>query len=174
MRDLRPAPARRRLALALAVLAAGAGSRPATASSSTSTSTSASAPRAGAGTPIEVWFDPGCGCCRDWMAYLGREGFAVAARAEGNAAARRRLGLPDRLGSCHTATVGGYVVEGHVPAPDIRRLLARRPEALGLAVPGMPVGSPGMDGPIYRGRRDPYDVLLVRRDGTTEVFASHR
>ena len=163
MRDPRPAPIRRGLARAIAALAAAAALRPAL----------ASAPKA-ARTPIEVWFDPGCGCCKDWMAYLGREGFVVSARAEGNAAARRRLGLPERLGSCHTATVGGYVVEGHVPAADIRRLLARRPDALGLAVPGMPVGSPGMDGPIYRGRRDPYDVLLVRRDGGTEVFASYR
>ncbi len=163
MRDPRTAPARRTVASALATIVAAAALRPAV----------ASAPKAAA-TPVEVWHDPACGCCKDWIAYLGREGFAVTARAEGNAAARRRLGLPERLGSCHTATVGGYVVEGHVPAADIRRLLARRPDALGLAVPGMPVGSPGMDGPIYRGRRDPYDVLLVKRDGGTEVFASYR
>jgi hypothetical protein len=123
---------------------------------------------------VEVWKAPTCGCCRDWIAYLEREGFAVVAHDTGNVAARARLGLAERYGSCHTATVGGYVVEGHVPAEDIRRLLSMRPDALGLAVPGMPVGSPGMDGAIYRGRRDPYDVLLVRRDGTASVFRSVR
>ena len=87
---------------------------------------------------------------------------------------RRRIGLADRFGSCHTALVGGYVIEGHVPAADILRLLREKPDALGLAVPGMPIGSPGMDGPEYKGRRDPYDVLLVSRGGATRVFQSHR
>lgn len=123
---------------------------------------------------LEVWKDPGCGCCRDWIAIMERDGFRVVAHDTGNAAARRRLGMPARLGSCHTATVEGYVIEGHVPAQDIRRLLVIRPEAIGLAVPGMPVGSPGMDGPIYRGRRDPYDVLQVARDGSTTVFRAVR
>jgi hypothetical protein len=82
--------------------------------------------------------------------------------------------LPDAYASCHTALVDGYVLEGHVPATDIRRLLADKPKALGLAVPGMPVGSPGMDGPVYQGRRDPYEVLLVSRDGRAAVFASYR
>jgi hypothetical protein len=77
--------------------------------------------------------------------------------------------MPDRLGSCHSAKVGGYVIEGHVPAADIRRLLKEKPKALGLAVPSMPPGSPGMEGP----RAIPYDTLLVARDGTTRVFASH-
>ncbi|HYF58088.1 MAG TPA: DUF411 domain-containing protein [Burkholderiaceae bacterium] len=133
-------------------------------------------PRPGGAAPatIEVWKDPNCGCCKDWIAHLEREGFAVVAHDVGNAAARRRLGMPERYGSCHTATVGGYVLEGHVPAADVRRLLAQRPDALGLAVPGMPVGSPGMDGPIYGGRRDPYDVLRVARDGSAAVFASYR
>lgn len=123
---------------------------------------------------VEVWKDPNCGCCKDWIAHLERAGFAVTAHDSGNAAARQRLGMPSRFGSCHTATVGGYVIEGHVPAEDIRRLLAQRPDALGLAVPGMPVGSPGMDGPIYGGRRDPYDVLRVGRDGSADVFRSVR
>lgn len=132
-------------------------------------------PAAGSSRPtVEVWKDPNCGCCREWIAHLEREGFAVVAHDTGNAAARRRLGMPNRYGSCHTATVGGYVIEGHVPAQDIRRLLAQRPDALGLAVPGMPVGSPGMDGAIYGGRRDPYDVLRVMRDGRAEVFRSVR
>jgi hypothetical protein len=138
----------------------------------------AALPRARADTParpvVEVWKDPSCGCCREWIAYLEREGFSVTAHDTGNAAARRRLGMPAKYASCHTATVGGYVIEGHVPAEDIRRLLARRPDALGLAVPGMPVGSPGMDGAIYRGRKDPYDVLQVHRDGSAVVARAIR
>ncbi len=82
--------------------------------------------------------------------------------------------MPVELGSCHTATVEGYVIEGHVPASEMRRLLRERPKALGLAVPGMPVGSPGMDGPEYKGRRDPYDVLLVAAGGSTSVYRSYR
>lgn len=122
---------------------------------------------------IEVWKDPNCGCCKDWMAHLQREGFDVVARDTGNHAARQKLGLPERYASCHTALIDGYVVEGHVPAADIRRLLRERPTAVGLAVPGMPVGSPGMDGPEYGNRRDPHDVLLVLKDGGHRVFSSH-
>lgn len=92
---------------------------------------------------------------------------------QGNNAARARLGMPQKLGSCHTALVQGYVIEGHVPATDIHRLLKTKPQALGLAVPGMPIGSPGMDGAVYQGRRDPFQVLLVQRDGTTTVFSNH-
>jgi hypothetical protein len=91
----------------------------------------------------------------------------------GNTAVRRRLGLPERYASCHTGLIGGYVIEGHVNAREIRRLLAEKPPALGLAVPGMPVGSPGMDDPVYGGRQDPYDVLLVQRDGTARVYQSY-
>ena len=123
---------------------------------------------------VDVWKDPNCGCCGDWVKHLEAEGFAVRVFATGADAARRRLGLPDAYASCHTALVDGYVLEGHVPATDIRRLLADKPKALGLAVPGMPVGSPGMDGPVYQGRRDPYEVLLVSRDGRAAVFASYR
>lgn len=119
---------------------------------------------------IEVWKDPNCGCCQDWIAHMEQNGFAVKVHNTGNNAIRARLGLPQKLGSCHTARVQGYVLEGHVPATEVQRLLHTRPRALGLAVPGMPVGSPGMDGAVYAGRRDPYDVLLVRLDGTTEVF----
>ena len=92
----------------------------------------------------------------------------------GNAQARTRLGVPDKLGSCHTAQVGGYALEGHVPARDIWRLLKERPKAVGLAVPGMPVGSPGMDGPEYKGRKDPYDVLLIQANGSSQVYQSYR
>ena len=123
---------------------------------------------------LQVWKDPNCGCCQDWVKHLQASGFLVQVIDAGNVAARKRLGMPDALGSCHTARVGGYVIEGHVPAADILRLLREKPDALGLAVPGMPIGSPGMDGPEYKGRRDPYDVLLVSRGGATRVFQSHR
>lgn len=123
---------------------------------------------------LQVWKSPSCGCCKDWIAILQREGFKVQAFDEGNNAARARFGLPARYGSCHTAHIGGYVVEGHVPVREIRRLLAEKPDVIGLAVRGMPVGSPGMDGPEYGGRRDPYDVLLVHRDGSSRVYASYQ
>lgn len=119
---------------------------------------------------VEVWKDPNCGCCKDWVKHLEVNGFRVKVYDEGNTAARKRLGLPDKLGSCHTAKVAHYVVEGHVPASDIQRLLRERPQAIGLAVPGMPVGSPGMDGPEYGGRKDRYDVLLVALNGSTRVY----
>lgn len=123
--------------------------------------------------PVQVWKDPNCGCCQDWIDHMKAAGFSVQTHDSGNAAVRRRLGLAERYGSCHTALVGGYVVEGHVPAREVRRLLAEKPAALGLAVPGMPVGSPGMDGPVYGGRQDPHDVLLVRRDGSSEAYQSY-
>jgi len=134
---------------------------------------------AAARTPMEVWKDPSCGCCKDWVVLMEKAGFAVTVHDTGNNAVRARLGLPQRLGSCHTALVGGYLLEGHVPAADVRRLLKEKPKALGLAVPGMPVGSPGMDGPEYGGRKDAYDVLLVSRnmmggEVSTQVFTSYR
>jgi hypothetical protein len=122
---------------------------------------------------VEVWKDPNCGCCKDWMSHLESEGFTVKAYDKGNTAARAAFGMPQALGSCHTAKVQGYVIEGHVPAADIKRLLADKPQALGLAVPGMPIGSPGMDGPAYGGKRDPYKVLLVQKNGSSQVFASY-
>jgi len=123
---------------------------------------------------VEVWKSPSCGCCKDWIAHLEANGFAVKVNETGNTAVRARLGIPAALGSCHTARVGGYAIEGHVPAREIQRLLKERPAALGLAVPAMPVGSPGMDGPEYGGRRDPYDVLLVQKTGASTVFQSYR
>ena len=124
-------------------------------------------------TALEVWKDASCGCCGDWIEHMQANGFKVTVHETGNNAVRARLGLPQKLGSCHTALVGGYVVEGHVPASDVRALLQQKPKALGLAVPGMPVGSPGMDGAVYGDRRDPYDVLLVAHDGSTRVFKSY-
>jgi|LauGreDrversion4_2_1035121.scaffolds.fasta_scaffold92502_2 Cu/Ag efflux protein CusF len=119
---------------------------------------------------VQVWKDPNCGCCQLWVEHLQASGFKVEVRDVGNTAARKRLGMPEQLGSCHTASVGGYVIEGHVPAAEIQRLLKERPAALGLSVPGMPIGSPGMDGPEYKGRKDAYDVLLVQKDGTAKSF----
>ncbi len=122
---------------------------------------------------LQVWKDPNCGCCKDWVAYLQADGFTVQTFDTGNTAMRRRLQLPERYGSCHTGLIAGYVIEGHVNAREIRRLLAEKPAAIGLAVPGMPVGSPGMDGSIYGDRKDPYDVLLVLRDGSSRVYQSY-
>lgn len=102
--------------------------------------------------------------------HLKSNGFAVNVHDEGNTNARARLRIPLRYGSCHTAAVAGYAIEGHVPAREIHRLLAERPKAIGLAVPAMPIGSPGMDGPNYKGRRDAYDVLLLLPDGSTRVY----
>jgi hypothetical protein len=122
---------------------------------------------------IQVWKDPNCGCCQDWVNYLERDGFKVQLFDTGNTAVRQRLGLPVKYGSCHTALIGGYVVEGHVNAREIRRLLKEKPQAIGISVPGMPVGSPGMDGPEYGDRRDPYDVVLVLKDGSSRVYQSY-
>ncbi len=123
---------------------------------------------------VEVWKDPHCGCCKDWVSHLEASGFEVKVYDVGNAPMRAHLGVSEKLGACHTATVGGYAIEGHVPANDILRLLREKPAAIGLTVPGMPIGSPGMDGAIYQGRKDPYDVLLIAKNGTTAVFQSYR
>jgi hypothetical protein len=126
---------------------------------------------------VEIWKDPDCGCCKDWVDHLQANGFAVRVHDSGNTAARKRLGMPDKLGSCHTGEVGTqgkhYALEGHVPAREVRRLLKEAPQAIGLAVPGMPLGSPGMDGPLYGGRKDAYDVLLVLQGGGTRVYQSY-
>jgi hypothetical protein len=122
---------------------------------------------------VQVWKDPNCGCCKDWVAHLEQAGFKTQTIESGNAAVRARLGMPLKLGSCHTALVDGYVIEGHVPAREVLRLLKERPQALGLSVPGMPVGSPGMDGPAYGGRKDRYEVLLVAKDGSAAVYQTY-
>lgn len=121
-------------------------------------------------TTIEVFKSPHCGCCGKWVEHLRLNGFAVKTHdVEDTGAARKKLGMPDRLASCHTARVGGYVVEGHTPAADIQRLLKEKPKALGLAVPSMPPGSPGMES----SQAIPYQTLLVQFDGSTRVFAQH-
>lgn len=119
---------------------------------------------------LQVWKDPNCGCCQDWVKILQADGFQVQVYDTGNAAVRKRLGMPEKFGSCHTGLIGGYAIEGHVNPREIRRLLTEKPKAIGLAVPGMPVGSPGMDGAVYGERRDAYDVVLVQPDGTGRVY----
>lgn len=124
-------------------------------------------------TAIEVWKSPTCSCCGAWVKHLEANGFIVTVNAvepSALAAIKRQAGIGETLASCHTAKIDGYVIEGHVPASDIERLVAEHPDALGLTVPGMPLGSPGME---QGGEFEPYDVLLLKRDGTTSVFAHH-
>ncbi len=119
---------------------------------------------------VEVYKSATCGCCGKWIEHLQANGFAVRAHDVAEPATyRAKLGVPDALGSCHTATIGGYVLEGHVPAQEVKRLLAERPRARGLAVPAMPAGSPGMEGP----RADAYEVLLIETDGRARVYARY-
>lgn len=123
---------------------------------------------------VEVWKSPDCGCCKSWLAHLETQGMTVGTIHDiGNVEARQALGVPAKLGSCHTAKIGGYAIEGHVPAREIKRLLKEKPAAIGLAVPGMPLGSPGMDGPDFDNQTQPYDVLLVLKDGSTRVYQSY-
>lgn len=113
---------------------------------------------------------PSCGCCNEWADHMRRNGFIVDAQDVADVGpVKAENGIPPRLAACHTAFVEGYVIEGHVPASDVERLLAERPAVSGLAVPGMPVGSPGMEGPNPQA----YDVLSFDRHGRTAVFSSH-
>lgn len=120
--------------------------------------------------PVDVYKSASCGCCGKWVAHMEKNGFKVNIHEVTDVpGARKKLGMPDKLGSCHTSKVGNYVVEGHVPAADIQRLLKEKPKALGLAVPAMPPGAPGMDIP----NSPAYETLLVQADGSTRVFAKH-
>jgi hypothetical protein len=121
---------------------------------------------------VEVWRTATCGCCKAWIRHMQDNGFSTKeVIVESTSPMRRALGIPIEMGSCHTAKVRGYALEGHVPAADVKRLLAEKPKAAGLAVPGMPLGSPGMEVP---GRAaDKYEVLLVGTDGRASVFARH-
>jgi len=120
---------------------------------------------------IDVFKSASCGCCAEWIRHLEKNGFTVRAKnVEMPAQYRKLAGIPDALGSCHTGLVNGYAIEGHVPASEIRQLLRDKPKARGLAVPAMPMGSPGMEGP----RQDPYDVLLVRHNGSTSVYRHYQ
>ena len=120
---------------------------------------------------VHVFKNADCGCCGEWVKHLEKAGFRVkVTNVTDTAPVRARVGMPERYGSCHTATIEGYVLEGHVPASDVRRLIQTRPAAVGLAVPGMPVGSPGME---VGDRVDRYDVLLVQRTGDAKVFSRY-
>ena len=128
-----------------------------------------------AATTITVWKTPTCGCCKAWVDHLRKNGFDVVTNdVRDTAAIRKKFDFPDQYGSCHTAKLGKYVIEGHVPAEDIRKLLQDKPQARGLAVPDMPLGSPGMEGiGSYAGVRHAYNVLLVLNDGSSRVFKSY-
>ncbi len=120
---------------------------------------------------VDVYKSPSCGCCSKWIDHLEANGFAVRSHDTDNVAQHKyRLGVPPGYGSCHTAEVGGYVVEGHVPAREVKRLLKEKPLARGLVVPAMPVGSPGMEAD---GRKDPYKVFLVNRNGSTRTYVQY-
>ena len=119
---------------------------------------------------ITVYRSPTCGCCSKWIAHLEANGFKVVARdREDMTSVKIENGVRREFSSCHTAVIDGYVIEGHVPAEDIQRLLQDRPAVAGIAVPGMPIGSPGMEGP----NPQPYDVVTFDALGNTSVFASH-
>lgn len=121
---------------------------------------------------LTVFKTPTCACCDGWIAHMREAGFTTTITVLPSLeSVRSSRGMPDALASCHTGLIDGYLVEGHVPAQDVVRLLAERPRALGLAVPAMPLGSPGMETP--QGHREPYDTLLVLPSGATRVFARH-
>ncbi len=119
---------------------------------------------------VTVYKSPTCGCCSKWIAHLEANGFKVDAHDVADLTqVKLEHGIRRELTACHTAVVDGYVIEGHVPAEDIQRLLQERPDVVGLTVPGMPMGSPGMEGPTSK----PYDVLTFDRNGNITVFAKH-
>jgi hypothetical protein len=125
---------------------------------------------AGALPAVKVYKSPTCGCCGKWVEHMKANGFKVVTHEMNDVTPhKQRLGVPVGMGSCHTAEVGGYLVEGHVPADDVKRLLAEKPKAKGLVSPGMPQSAPGMDMP----GKQPYEILLVRQDGSTSSFARH-
>lgn len=123
---------------------------------------------------MQVFKSPSCGCCKEWVAHVRAAGFdaqVVDMTDDELQAKKARLGVGPKLHSCHTAVVNGYVIEGHVPAADIKRMLSDRPAIVGLAAPGMPRGSPGMEMP--GGTKDPYNVVSFEKNGATRVFAKH-
>lgn len=128
-------------------------------------------------TPVEVnrlvvYKSPSCGCCVAWVDHMRAEGFIVDVHEQNDVTpVKEMVGVPYGKGSCHTAEIGGYFIEGHVPAADVKRLLAEKPDAKGLVLPGMPAGSPGMEMPD--GSTEPYTVELVGRDGSTTAYAAH-
>ena len=120
---------------------------------------------------VTVWKSPSCGCCKGWVKHMQDSGFQVKVHdLDDLDKIKKMASIPEPFHSCHTARVGNYMIEGHVPASDVKRLLASKPAAHGLAAPGMPAGSPGME----VGDRDPYDVLLFNPNGSSEVFSSYK
>lgn len=120
---------------------------------------------------VTVYKSPSCQCCSEWVSHLRDNGFSVEISSQlSMQPVKRKVGVPSPLTSCHTAVVGDYVVEGHVPADDVKRLLKKKPTVRGLAVPGMPIGSPGME---QGGRVEPYEVLAFDPSGETTVFAEY-
>lgn len=120
---------------------------------------------------VTVYKSPSCGCCTEWVSYMRDQGFPVEVESKLNLnPVKSQMGIPSSLEACHTAVVDGYVVEGHVPAEEVKRLLQERPDVQGLAVPGMPAGSPGME---QGGRVEPYNVLTFTQEGKTTVFAQY-
>ena len=158
--------------LAPAALAACVDALPPAAHDQTAVALSPSGQVAVALPVVIVHKTPACGCCSVWVEHMRQAWFVVeTVDIDDLGPVKARLGVPYGKGSCHTAEVGGYLVEGHVPAADIRRLLQEKPDARGLVLPGMPLGSPGMEVP--GGHTQAYTVELVRPDGSTEVFANH-
>ncbi|WP_422139282.1 DUF411 domain-containing protein [Endozoicomonas sp. ALC020] len=121
---------------------------------------------------VMLYKTPACGCCKQWAKHMEENGFKVMSHdVPSTATYRARAGIPKGMESCHTAFIGDYAIEGHVPAADIKRLLSEKPAGVnGLTVPGMPLGSPGME---YGDRKDPYQVIGFTKDGNTSVFANH-
>jgi hypothetical protein len=125
-----------------------------------------------AGPLVEVFKSPTCGCCENWVAHMRANGFTVRATDVNDVTdIKKSRGVPDQVQSCHTAVVNGYVVEGHVPAADVHRMLKEKPAIVGIAVGGMPVGSPGMEYPGTKAQA--YDVVAFDKGGSTRVFAKH-
>ena len=122
---------------------------------------------------VEVYKDPSCGCCSKWIDHLQANGFTVKTTNRSDLSElKKKHGVPQKVQSCHMALVDGYVVEGHVPAEDVKRLLKQRPAVVGIAVPGMPIGSPGME--VAGMKMQPFDVLAFDKSGQTRVYASHK
>lgn len=172
--------AQHRIWLLIPAIALVACAHPSDASVASTPSTTATAattqakvkPKVSALPRMVVTRSPTCGCCEQWIEHAKRAGFDVVVHETDDVlAVKQRVGVPYGKGSCHTAEVAGYFIEGHVPLADVKRLIAEKPRAKGLAVPGMPAGSPGMEMPD--GRVQPYAVELVGLDGSTTVYARH-
>ncbi len=124
-----------------------------------------------AGPTVEVYKSPTCGCCKDWVSHMRENGFEVKVHNMQDVTPfKQKMGVPRQLSSCHTATVDGYLVEGHVPATDVRRMLSERPAIKGISAPGMPVGSPGME---MGDRKDPYSVVTFDDRGEMTIYSRH-